>query len=1386
MRHTLRSLVLGLFLPVLCSRAAAQELPKATPEGRKALETLIRACIADGGLKFTLEAPKETQLVLVDAVKMRATLRANPDLLTDAVRDSLVRGWFTTPEKSKVFTSLLRDMGELRKDANALGFAAFFTGVEARQRNEVVTANQRFEEAVRHFETARIPSWQALGLSNLGMVQLMQGKYPEGIDFYQRALALQRKTFSGPHRDTATTLGNLGAAYDQLGKYAESRGYHLQALAIEQKLAEGPNEDVAYRLGKIGSSHYKLGEYVETRDWYLKEQAMLRQLHEKPHADVASSLWHLGITYDRLRDYEKALDAHQQALFMRRQLYRSPHASIAESLHSVGQGYLQLKKFADAVKHYEQALEERRQLYPAPHRLLAESLDSLGMAYDYASDSVRALRYLEECLAMRKRLYEGPHPDVATSLGRLGSLCSGLGQPNKALEYHRQALAIRRQLDPPPWEDIAISLNNIGSAHAALAQYREALAAHHDALTLKQKLFKRPHPSLASSLNNIGHVHELLGEFEQAVKYQRQALDVLKQSTQGPNAQIASVLSNIGGVLIRLGEYQEALRYQRLSLEMRRQVYVKPHPDVAMSLSAIGTIYYAQGEYGKALDYYREAMVLRLQFFDKPHPLVRDSLSNIAAVYYHLDDYPRALIAWHAVLDLERSFYSGPHPDIASSLNNLGTVYTFQGEFGKALRYHREALDIREALHKAPHPDVALSLFNLASVYGYQKEYAKSLEYHERALVMQQKVYGEQHPAVASHLNNIGALHHKQGDHEKAVAVLDKALVTLQLPSETGPRSFEQLETRHLRPLSLTVNVLQYRGEALEALAAKTPTVERWLACGRTYDLAADMLEHLRCELLEREESKLVQGDLFATLVTRRLEVRRRLFELRGEVEDLHKAFAAAEQGRARVFLESLGETNAARLTVGLPPDLRTEEARLKQTIRSLDARLRVAQSQNDKAAATLARELWQQRLKAEDDLTEFERQLAKSHPQYTALRYPKPCSVADARKALGNREVAILFAVGKKTSFALIVQGRMRDNDPADGLAIVRLPGGKVLAEKVAAITQRERLERLEGVRALGAELHQLLLQPLEKHIGDKDLVIVPDGPLGHLPFELLIEGGAENGRYLIEKRRIRYAPSLTALHMLRLWEEGRQKRPDRPLFALGDPVFDSKDIRLIGDVRSADESLEQVREMWLREGRDALTFGRLSASGAEVRALGKLFGTPETVLTDEKATEAAVKKSSARGDLARYRYVHFATHGILGVDRNEPPALVLSLVGTSGKEDEYGRDDGFLRLPEVSGLKLNADVVVLSACRTGQGRMHNGEGVSGLARVFLYAGSRGVVCSLWSVDDSATSELMQNMYGRLKDGEPTTDALREAKLAMIRDDRPPLFWAPFIHIGR
>jgi CHAT domain-containing protein len=264
-----------------------------------------------------------------------------------------------------------------------------------------------------------------------------------------------------------------------------------------------------------------------------------------------------------------------------------------------------------------------------------------------------------------------------------------------------------------------------------------------------------------------------------------------------------------------------------------------------------------------------------------------------------------------------------------------------------------------------------------------------------------------------------------------------------------------------------------------------------------------------------------------------------------------------------------------------------------------------------------------------------------------------------------------------------------------------------------------------------------------------------------------------------------------MTVLHLTRQWIKSRPQ-PDITFWGMGDPIYDPNDDRMTGrsttKIASSVAEPSPLREIQLREGNASARdpFPRLTYSGEEVRRIGRLLGaTDENLLLDLSASEAKVREASASNTLSRARYVHFATHGVLGLGRGQLPALVLSQVGNSQRRDELGTDDGLLQLDEITRLKLNADLVVLSACRSGRGRMRSGEGVSSLARAFLIVGCRGVVCSLWAVADRETADLFTAVYGGLKDGRTSVEALREAKLAHLRSGKAPFYWAPFVLVG-
>ncbi|MDD5712934.1 MAG: CHAT domain-containing protein, partial [Smithellaceae bacterium] len=501
-------------------------------------------------------------------------------------------------------------------------------------------------------------------------------------------------------------------------------------------------------------------------------------------------------------------------------------------------------------------------------------------------------------------------------------------------------------------------------------------------------------------------------------------------------------------------------------------------------------------------------------------------------------------------------------------------------------------------------------------------------------------------------------------------------------------------------------------------------------------------------------------------------------------------AFFYAESTKARSFLELLSRTWTGNLAGRIPKDLAERERKLLNTIDSIQA---AAGGQSEEQRELLK--------KSKQELEALIATLRRDYPDYAAIRYPEP--VLAANLPLRSNEVLLAYKVNPAKTYLWIIEKGTRPQ------VVVINVGREELVRRVAEFrADLENPARPDTYDpAKGRSLGKLLLGEAISRIDPaKNIIVNPDGVLNMIPFEALtLEAATDTVPYLGEKYRISYYPSASVMATMRQFKESPQFA--RPLFALADPVYDDSDARYAkrssGNIvlAAADHaSTLNMRGALLRSG---FTLPRLPETRDEVVEIGTLFcyklGDPDIKL-DMDASKSELLKT----DLSRYRFIHFATHGLLSGDIPYilEPALVLSQPGNAKPED------GFLKMSEILDLKLNADAVVLSACKTALGKEIAGEGIVGLSRAFMLAGAKTVIVSLWSVESNSTALLMKSFYSHLKPGVSkeealrlakeelqsqglaTTDSSRGVKLAAREknteaDTSHPFFWAPFILVG-
>ena len=814
---------------------------------------------------------------------------------------------------------------------------------------------------------------------------------------------------------------------------------------------------------------------------------------------------------------------------------------------------------------------------------------------------------------------------------------------------------------------------------------------------------------------------------------------------------------------------------------------------LAWILNLTGNFYSENGEPQKALQLLKEALELFRKTGDQK--LEASVLVNLGAAYLDISEPQESLRWYKEALAFARR--TGDSYNEAAALNNLGDLYALLGDGEEALRHYSQALTLsrragdleREA---AGRNNVGLALQRL----GRLREAEKSFQVADS---LARKIGKAEIQARA--LTNLANLRLQLGKPGEARDLANRALLRATNNKDAEGDAHHALGLAHWKlgdlqaarkELTRAVEISRSRKDhrqeayALLALARVEKDAGELKAALSAVDASVSIVESLR--------TRVVSQDLRASF----LAAKKAYYELNVDVlMALHHADPAAgyaadafkvnEKARARSLLEILNEASAD-LRQGIPPALLERERRLREQVSAREIHHREllgAEKVDADRVARAERDLED----ARDEYQTVQEEIRLNSPGYSALTQPQPLNSREVQdEVLDGQAVLLEYALGAERSYLWLIT-------PA-GLESFELPRREVIEVQARRyyelITARNDLqpgESLEDREArivkadadaqkVGRQLSSQLLQPVAKRLGTSPLLVVADGALQYIPFAALPIPGSDAP--LATRHEVVSLPSASALAVLRREMHGRVQAP-RALAIFADPVFSSDDKRLRqpGAIRAQPApSPSAHRGIGDREATAGpSSFSRLGFSRREADTIAALLPRDQVFkVLDFEASRATVLGT----DLTQFRNVHFATHGIVNSRRPELSSLVLSQYDKRGRRQK----DGFLRLNDIYNLRLDADLVVLSACRTGLGKEVRGEGLIGLTRGFMYAGAARVLASLWSVEDRATAELMGSFYrGMLRKGLSPTAALRKAQLEMASDSKwkSPYYWAGF-----
>lgn len=917
------------------------------------------------------------------------------------------------------------------------------------------------------------------------------------------------------------------------------------------------------------------------------------------------------------------------------------------------------------------------------------------------------------------------------------------------------------------WEQIAdnnmtiATLHRLGETCFKVSDYQGMQLYYYRALRLSREL-KNVNGEIIA-MHKIGVALMSKNEAFQALDMLEEALELNRQTK---NLELkADILETIGEIYTEFDDYQKGVEYIQKSLDIRETL--GDTEKIAQSLQSLAQAYDNLGENQRAMDYYHEA----LELFRKAEQRYREAivLGQIGHLYDEFGQYESALDYFQQCLDISKAI--GNRLGQGWAIKIMGDIYRKLRNNETALRNYKTSLDICKEI--SVRIGVAANLSNMAMVYIDMDSTDKALEILNESLVMHREINDRE--GGANILNKIGDLYAGVGDINKAIDYHQQALEIAQTLQD--PRLFQ----RTYFPLGKQ-----------ERRAGRMELAREHL------EKSIQLADSLRCSVL----SQSMRAAYFATIHDCFDELLLLFMQQHQQYPEAgydRLALQVSESSRGQSLLEMLNESQVD-LRADLDPAILEREKRLRQELNA-KAQQRQRMIKGDPEPDKL------KSLEAEIRtlLTEHENletRIRQQQPKLAAIEKAEALPFEKIQTAVLDDSTALIeYALIDERSFAWLVTS---DNmicfelppaariDSTARRVYENLTARNITPQGESAAQRQDRLQASDKqLYAALSDLSELILSPLVQHLNKPRLAFVSDGILQYIPLAVLPMPDLEKKHKktydpLVNHFQIMSVPSASALPLIRQ-EKLRAGRAEKLIAMFADPVFSADDPRFKENMPAPQDSAEPIVYARLDKALQESGVGtrsdlsRLPFSRMEANDIISLAGSENCrCFLDFDANYA----QASAVELSNFKIIHFATHGILNNMHPELSGLVLSLFDRQGQAL-----NGFLQLHDIYQLRLNADLVMLSACQTALGKDVKGEGLIGLTRGFMYAGSPRVVASLWKVDDEATAELMKRFYQFMLGEEhlPASAALRQAQLAIKNEQRwqAPYYWAAFVLQG-
>ncbi|WP_438423358.1 CHAT domain-containing protein [Aquimarina macrocephali] len=1055
----------------------------------------------------------------------------------------------------------------------------------------------------------------------------------------------------------------------------------------------------------------------------------------------ASQYYKKGDSLLMNKKYEESIQQFEKALF----IYKKEKVwkKVADCYNKLSENQRGDQKLEKSIQNSKIALKICNKYLVKNDEQKSDAYQNMGFYYRKKKDFNKALFYFNKVLEIRQRLFPDGHPELATSYHNIGIVFYQTAKYEKAIQYHQKALHMRQDLFPKGDKTIGMSYNNIGIVFYETAKYERALEYLLKGVAMYIKTLGHNDVLVGSSYGNIGAIYDINGDYKQALEYYKKSLMLTIKNDGKDHLYTGYGYANMGLTYFKIMQYEEALNcYQKALSIFDKKEFLRGQRVIYLNK---GILLHDQGEYEKALQYFNMSLNMTLELFEVKHRDMATAYRNIGSVFFSKGEDQKALEYYIKSSQISKALYGENHYDIGTLYGYMGDLYGRKKENENALKYYKKSLDVYKSLFGEYHLTIARSYASIGLVYSEMICYEDALYYYKKGLKNLQDEYGNEHPLITEMYLHIADVYYEQQQYEKAIIYYDKGLF-----ANTKNKNNTNFDVEQYYNLQKLLEALNGKAKVLQSQYKKYKDLKYLYQSVAIYDNANLTIDQIR-RSYQNYKDKVAFAKQVKRIYTNAIKTHLLIYRETQKMKALEKAFYYSERSKANTLKELLNDSYAKDF-IGLPLEVIETGKKLK-TDRAFYQGQIVKEFSNE-ITDTIKIKGFENELfnlnRKEDSLTKV---LEKEYPKYYQLKYQnKIITVSDIQQRLDEKTTLLEFFTLDSITYAFIVSKKT--------ISLQELPISKI-TERVEEFRESIISKNTVTFKENAHTLYNKLIAPVSgKFVGDQ-LIVIPDGPLWHLNFELLLTRKEDSNNpallpYLLKDYAVTYANSANLLFTP--FDSNLQSEVAQECLAFS--FSDSTQAKGVSAM-----SLVALRNM----------DNDLPGTRKEIKAISKIIDGK--YYYGSQAVEANFKKNADK-----YNILHLALHG--HVDNEHPENSTLHFTKSNDTIE-----DNMLYSHELFALDIPAELTVLSACNTGTGKIASGEGIMSLGNAFQYAGTKSLLLTSWEVSDQTTPRLMESFYANLKEGMNKAKALQQAKLDYLAigdiNRMNPVYWGGFYLVG-